>query len=391
MADAPFGFYEFFAGGGMARLGLGKRWRCLFANDNSPKKARAYAENFLRRRNGDAHPHFVCGDVAGLTTADLPEGAALSWGSFPCQDLSLAGVRGGLRARRSGTFWPFWELMKSLDAEGRPAPIVVLENVTGAITSKGGQDFQALLAVLAESGYRAGPMVMDAVHFVPQSRPRLFIVAVKETLEIPRKITEDGPGGIWHPSPIQRAYETAPDELKQVWVWWKTPTPPARTKTLSDCIEDDPPAYLWNDEAETRALLAKMSEINRAKLDEARRRGGCVIGAVYKRTRRGENGENVQRAEVRFDGVSGCLRTPAGGSSRQTLLIIEDGAVRSRLLSAREAARLMGAPERYRLPEGYNEAYHLMGDGLAVPVVAWLEKCILRPLAREARKRGEAL
>lgn len=89
----------------------------------------------------------------------------------------------------------------------------------------------------------------------------------------------------------------------------------------------------------------------------------------------------AQRAEVRFDGISGCLRTPVGGSSRQTVILVENGHVRTRLLSPREAARLMGVPENYPLPSAYNDAYHLFGDGVAVPVVRWLENYLLSPLA----------
>jgi len=84
---------------------------------------------------------------------------------------------------------------------------------------------------------------------------------------------------------------------------------------------------------------------------------------------------------VRFDQVSGCLRTPVGGSSRQVIVLVEGKRIRSRLLSPREAARLMGVPEDYPLPPNYNDAYHLFGDGLAVPVVSWLEQHLLRPMA----------
>jgi DNA (cytosine-5)-methyltransferase 1 len=87
------------------------------------------------------------------------------------------------------------------------------------------------------------------------------------------------------------------------------------------------------------------------------------------------------RAEVRFDDVAGCLRTPAGGSSRQTIIVVDGNVVRSRLISSRETARLMGLPETYKLPKGYNEAYHLMGDGVAVPVVRFLAHHLLEPLA----------
>jgi DNA (cytosine-5)-methyltransferase 1 len=42
----------------------------------------------------------------------------------------------------------------------------------------------------------------------------------------------------------------------------------------------------------------------------------------------------------------------------------------------------MGVPEDYPIPEKYNDAYHLFGDGLVVPVVNWLEKHLLSQLAQ---------
>jgi DNA (cytosine-5)-methyltransferase 1 len=65
-----------------------------------------------------------------------------------------------------------------------------------------------------------------------------------------------------------------------------------------------------------------------------------VIGTVYRRTRLDENGIKRQRAEVRFDDVAGCLRTPAAGSLRQITQVVEGKIMRSRPLSPREAARL---------------------------------------------------
>jgi DNA (cytosine-5)-methyltransferase 1 len=109
--------------------------------------------------------------------------------------------------------------------------------------------------------------------------------------------------------------------------------------------------------------------------------GRRMVGGVYKRTRNGQ-----QRAEVRFDDMAGCLRTPVGGSSRQTLVIVEGARIRSRLLSPREAARLMGLPESYELPERYNEAYHIAGDGLAVPVVRHLAASLFEPMLSRAER-----
>ena len=116
-----------------------------------------------------------------------------------------------------------------------------------------------------------------------------------------------------------------------------------------------------------------------------RDRGERIVGALYRRMRL-EDGRKVQRAEVRFDGLAGCLRTPRGGSSRQVLVVVEEGEVRTRLLTQREAARLMGLPDSYELPKAATSALHVAGDGVAVPVVRWLAQELLEPLLGLASK-----
>lgn len=369
-----FGFYEFFAGGGMARLGLGMEWRCLLANDICEKKFGAYRENF--KPTGE----FICRDVSLLKLKDLQGKPTLAWASFPCQDLSLAGNQHGFNGARSSTFWPFWEKMKLMAADHRPIPIIVLENVAGALTSNDGADFRAIIQAFKEGDYRVGALVIDAVRFVPQSRPRLFIIAIRNGLDAPSRLIQSGPS-LWHPPALQNAYKTLSPELKTVWIWWTLPEPPAMRKTLADIIDFENQDLYWHPKAETERLLGMMTELNRAKVREAQKTDRLVVGAVYKRTRMGPDGKKHQRPEVRFDGLSGCLRTPVGGSSRQTVFVVQGKEIRSRLLTPREAARLMGVDDTYILPENYNEAYHLMGDGLAVPVVSWIESNLLYPLA----------
>ncbi len=157
-------FYEFFAGSGMVRAGLRDSCDCLFANDFDGKKAAAYQENW-------GSGELLVGDVGMLRSRDLPGRANLAWASFPCQDLSLAGMGAGLKGKRSGTFWPFWNLIRELHREGRQPDVVVLENVCGALTSHGGADFRSLIIALGAEGYRSGAIVIDAALFVPQSRP----------------------------------------------------------------------------------------------------------------------------------------------------------------------------------------------------------------------------
>jgi len=356
----------------MARLGLGSRWSCLAANDVDAQKAAAYAANFTASRK-----HLIVRDVAQVRTCDLPPGGILSWASFPCQDLSLAGNYHGIRAERSGVFWPFWELMLGLKAEGRQVPLVVIENVAGLLTSKGGRDFRDLLATVTSAGYRAGGLVIDAAHFLPQSRPRLFVICVRDDVSVPPSLLADGPMPLWHTRSMVQSGLSWPKELCAKWLWWKLPVPDGHSLTLADVLEDEPTSVEWHNKAETERVLGMMSEVNREKVRQAQKAKRRIVGAIYKRTR-----QSVQRAEVRFDGMSGCLRTPAGGSSRQTIIVVEGRKVRTRLISPREVARLMGVPDTYKLPKRYNEAYKLMGDGLAVPAVTWLEKHILFPLVK---------
>lgn len=368
-------FYEFFAGGGMARAGLGDGWRCLFANEFDAKKGTAYNANWGRPSA------LKLADVRSLTAADVPGIADLVWASFPCQDLSLAGAGAGLKGDRSGTFWPFWRLIESLVTQGRAPKMIVLENVYGTLTSHDGKDFTAIASAYAKAGYYFGALIVDAVHFVPQSRPRFFIVGVRNDLApSANSLTSPLPSDLWHPRALLNAHARLSAKVRENWVWWNLPAPPPRTTKLSDLIEDVPTGVEWHTAAETAKLLRMMSPINRKKVQAARKSGRKMVGTIYKRTRRDEVGVKVQRAEIRFDDISGCLRTPAGGSSRQVIMIVEGKAVRSRLISPRETARLMGLLDDYVLPARYNEAYHLTGDGVAVPVVRHLAAHIFEPL-----------
>ncbi len=376
-AVEPFGFYEFFAGGGMARLGLGASWKCLFANDFDAKKVAAY------RRNFDGAPELVDSDIKDVRTAQLPGNPFLAWASFPCQDVSLAGYGAGLAGERSAVFWPFWTLMLALKQERRNPPIIVLENVAGLITSHGGRDLSNIISVLVDTGYRVGALMIDGTRFVAQSRPRLFIVAVVRAA-CPQSFLNGKPTPIWHPPSLQDLVARFSFAERDAWVWWNLPQPDRRIPRLSDVIENEPHGVVWHSVEETTKLLSMMSPPNLNKVRLAQRLGKLQVGTVYKRSRQG-----VQRAEVRFDGVSGCLRTPSGGSSRQIIMVIEGRSIRSRLISPRETARLMGLPENYILPERYNDAYHLAGDGVIVPAVSWLEQHILRPLAMSAKRRAQ--
>lgn len=359
----------------MARAGLGDGWRCTFANDFDKKKAKTYKINW-----GDSDV-FHEGDIRSLNIEDMNGHPDLVWGSFPCQDLSLAGGGAGLRGERSGTFYPFWSLMDDLGRNGRPPKIIALENVCGTLTSHGGADFAAICSTFRDAGYRYGALVIDAAFFVPQSRPRLFVIGIRADISIDDALVAPTASSVFHTRGLRAAVDRIPATAREQWVWWNLPAPPTRTISFADVIEDSPNSVEWHSSSETAKLLGMMSPINLAKVEKAKRAGRLMVGSIYKRTRRSDTGK-VVRAEVRFDDVAGCLRTPAGGSSRQVILVVDGPRVRSRLISTNETARLMGLPDDYMLPEAYNEAYHLIGDGVAVPVVRFIAENIFEPILK---------
>ncbi len=355
----------------MARAGLGARWACLFANDFDPLKARTYIANWPEEP-------FHEGDVWKITPEQLPGRADLAWASSPCQDFSLAGARAGLKGGRSSALFGFWRLIEALDEEGRAPRVLVIENVVGLLSSHGGADFTALAEALVSRGYRFGALEIDAQAFLPQSRPRVFVLATREPP--PPALTGDS---AFHTAVVRAAHAALPDHLKAHWLWWSPGAPPRRNTVLAGLLQPDD-QVAWHRPDQTRRLLSLMAPLHVAKVEAARMSGERQIGAVFRRTRV-EDGRRRQRAEARFDGLAGCLRTPRGGSSRQILMVVDRGEVRTRLLTGREGARLMGLPDDYRLPKATTGALQVVGDGVAVPVVRFLAERLIEPLLQESR------
>ena len=355
-------YLEFFAGSGLVAAGLQTAFKAIWANDIDSKKRAVYTANH-------SSAHFHLGSIADIHGKDLPN-AALAWASFPCQDLSLAGQSSGINGARSGLVWQW---LRIIDEMSEAPPILVAENVLGLVSAAGGEHYRALHAALSNRGYRVGAMLLDAIRFVPQSRPRIFIVAARNDIKIPDELISSVP--IWaHSDAVQKAASGLKD-----FVWWKLPEPPVRKIGLSDIVEFDAEYASFESEIRNKNLISE----NHARRLENVSSKERFVAPGYKRTRNGK-----QVLELRFDNVAGCLRTPTGGSSRQLLVIRTNGNIKSRLLTIRETARLMGAPENYKIPGSYNDGYKAMGDAVAVPVANWLAMNLLLPLANSSMPLG---
>ncbi len=150
---------EFFAGIGLMRIGLENAgWRITLANDIDHDKWQMYKDHF-----GDTG-EFVIEDVHKLKPSQVPT-VGLATASFPCNDLSLAGARHGLAGAQSSAFWGFIDVLKAMKRERRLPPLVLLENVTGFLSSHDGQDFENALLALNDLGYSVDAFIMHAARW----------------------------------------------------------------------------------------------------------------------------------------------------------------------------------------------------------------------------------
>jgi DNA (cytosine-5)-methyltransferase 1 len=295
------------------------------------------------------------GDIKNIKGNTLPT-AHLSWASFPCQDLSLAGSMGGIDAERSGLVWEWLRILQEMP---QLPSLLLIENVIGLLSANDGANYIKLHNALLDLGYKNGAIVIDASLFVHQSRPRVFVIAVKKNIQIPEDL-QDSKKNWLHNNAAVKLGTALPD-----WIWWKAKEPPKRRTELADIVDFNLP---FNKDYILELIPPHHQEILTNHSD-------CVA-AGYRRIRK-----QKQCLELRFDGIAGCLRTPEGGSSKQFLIIKQSKKTHARVLSPREAARLMGVPDTFKLPDNENSAYKAMGDAVALPVASYIGRKFLEPLA----------
>lgn len=366
----PKTFAEFFAGIGLMRMGLERAgWSIAFANDIDPTKQKTYQNHFK-----DGQPHFHLGDIHQLSGHDIPP-VSLATASFPCTDLSLAGRREGLSGKHSSAFWGFIKVLQEM-GHRRP-PMVLLENVEGFLSSNKGEDFREALLALNALEYAVDAFIIDASRFVPQSRVRLFIVG--KQLNAPVGMVHDRQLSFFQSD--TRTPKLADFILGHPEINWDIrplDNLPKRSFNLVGIVDDTPDdSKEWWSVERVQYLLNQTFERHRALIDIAKSRNEYTYFTAFRRVREGRS-----MAEIRSDGIAGCLRTPKGGSARQILLKIGKGTVKIRLLSPRECAKLMGADD-YVISGNTNTSLFGFGDAVCVPVVTWIAEHYLNPLLEE--------
>lgn len=362
---------EYFAGIGLVRMGLQPfGWKVVFANDFAPKKFEMYQEFFP-----DAKEHYKIDDIFKLNPAEIPT-TTLATCSFPCVDLSLAGnMNGIINGSHSSAFWGFINILK---AQGDSAPpLVMVENVPGWLHSNNGKDFRVTVQALNDLGYFCDVFVLDALRFTPQSRLRVFLIGSKLVT------TPTSPDLI-----LKRSKSLLSEQLKKSidsnrdlhWFYNELPEPPPVNKSgLSNLVEnlDDSDKRWWSQD-EVNRHLEMMADVHRERVEKLKSKDEISFRTFYRRIR-----EGMQRAEVRDDDLSGCLRTAIGGSGKQFLIKMGAGHIKMRAMTPREYARLQGVPDSYNISINGVQALTGFGDAVCVPAISWIAENVLNPLAEK--------
>lgn len=361
-------FLEFFAGIGLVHLGLRPSgWTCTYANDFSEKKREIYLDEFP-----DAS-HFHLEDIweTDRILEQITVPSLLATASFPCVDLSLAGHMKGLDGKHSSTLFGFVEVMRRLKEQRKMPPIVMIENVTGLLTGHQGKDFEQTCLALSGLGFFLDSFIVDAKHFTPQSRPRLFIVGAQRDA-IPETAL-NGHQLHWSERLKSRS-STCPARLFEAmrkiqlptgWIAFDLPEPPAVKRNLASVIDLDA-AQEWWSEDEVKKHFDRMSDDHRHRVENLIASKQLWIGAMFRRVREGKT-----RCEVRFDGLAGCLRTAKGGSGKQIAVVIDCGKLKMRWMSPVEYARLQGVPD-FNIRRSRNQVLTGFADAVCVPAIDWI-------------------
>jgi DNA (cytosine-5)-methyltransferase 1 len=348
-------FVELFAGIGLMRVAFeAEGWECVFANEMCPKKCVIYNANFQE-------PNVLECDLRDLNCDAIPPADAWVL-SFPCTDVSRAQKMHdeGILGSQTGVIWYVFELLKSMSPENAPH-FLFLENVPGLLSSK---NFVPLVACVDGLGYEFDLTTVDAKHFVPQTRERVFMCARKRcatstnsTEEV--RVRELGT----RPRKVERLFKKLATSALN---WNPHPIPPAPTRnpesTLESILETE--KFGRHDcisQQSTDRILESM--LDKTLLDKA----PYWVGDRHAGKRAGT------KFYVQPDNLSYCL------VKAHTLIVIKSEGNMMRYMTERECARLQGVGDDFVFPTGIRKTVirKAFGDAVCVPAVRWAIRTML--------------
>lgn len=300
-------FIDLFAGIGGFRYALESfGCKCVFSSEWDKFCQQSYELNF-----GDK----PFGDITKIDEKEIPKFDILCAG-FPCQPFSISGKQKGFEDTR-GTL--FFDIMRIVSYH-KPK-IIFLENVKNLKAHNGGATFDVISNILDSLNYNIYHKVLNAKDFeLPQNRERITIVCIRKDID-----NEN----------------------------YKFPESHKNFKTISDIKEDDSIGDKY---------LLKRFDIH---IDEEKLHKAIKNGKVQKPVQIGVIGNGGQGNRIYHEnGIGITLAASSGGAAPKTGAYYINGKVRK--LTPREAARLQGFPENFKIIE--NDSQSLKQFGNSVPI-----------------------
>jgi len=322
--NPKFKFIDLFAGIGGFRIAFQNLGgKCVFTSEWNHFAQKTYEANF-----GEV----PFGDITKIDENEIPEHDILL-GGFPCQPFSIAGVSKKNSLGKAHGFLDkiqgnlFFDIARIIKAKKPKA--FLLENVKNLVSHDKGNTFKVIKTTLRELGYSVHFKILDAKHFVPQHRERIFIVGFKESI-------------------FHGKEKFAFPEMRDV------------THTIEDILESSPdPKYTLTDNLWD--YLQKYS-------------------AKHK-----EKGNGFGFGLVDLDGITRTLsaRYYKDGSE----ILIPQYRKNPRRLTPRECARLLGYPDTFIIPVSDTQAYKQFGNSVVSPLVEAVGKNIVKVISPLNGKR----
>ena len=306
-------------------------------------------------------------------TGFIPERGIIA-GGFPCQDLSIAGLRRGLDGARSGLFHEIIRLADELKPQ-----FLILENVGGLLSSQRGKDMGIVITALVERGYGVCWRVLDSQNFgVPQRRRRIFIVASLGDHRRPAEILFERESGFWDIEAGRKKRKATSNSVEKS-IGVNSFQKSKRAQTVDDdesWVESEiVPTLNVFDSGDSRTTTVVTQE---PILFEGNRVGDPRVHENVSPSviaRWGTGGNNVpmtlaqrqSNSEYVFDEVASTISQRDYKSP--TDLIVEPIV---RRLTPKECERLQGFPDDWTATQADSSRYKMMGNAVTVPVVEWI-------------------
>lgn len=269
--------------------------------------------------NFGEHPS---GDIKKIPSSAIPDHNILC-GGFPCQPFSIAGRRLGFSDTRGTLFFEIERILK----EKKPDAFL-LENVRGLINHDKGNTFKTIYNSLNNLGYTVFFKVLNSKDFgVPQNRERLFIVGFKKQVS-----------DFSFPEPLSDAVK------------------------ISEILEKNVSGHQLTEIAEKHLKNHYKKWIEK---------NGDICKEVIMATE-----IRPSRCIIRCDGISPCLTAKMGTGGNNVPVLVKE----MRQITIREALRLQGFPDSFKIKDKNSQSYKQVGNSVTVPLIKKIAEKIIEKI-----------